>query len=201
MGLFNKYDYFRKFNVGTYVRKTHHFMSRQFRFDLSNCEARSYDWWVFVLRIGDTVYFNNISYSMQTRGHQNMAWNILSCELVGSGLKVKTLYIKEGFQDLNGAHIRMAQEIAVLRTAIARPRSRKKANKRRYENIESLEKRMVEIRKLEPSFTETIYNNSLARAIAEDAYNIELQQRRLDRIPKYKRVADRLIESTLSVGY
>lgn len=109
-------------STGNYVKSRHHYESGRFSFDLTNCEARSYDWWVFVLRVGNVIYVNHASYSMQTSKHQDMADNILSAEMPSRhGLKVQYVCYREGLQDLRGAINNMRHEIDQLVTAIHNP--------------------------------------------------------------------------------
>jgi len=132
--------------VGSYCKRDHEFKSSQFAFDMNTCSAYSYDWWQFVKRVGNTIYFNNARYSMQTDLHQNMAWNILICERPELyGIKVKTVYYREGLNHLDSAIRNLEYQIKELKEAIARPRSRKKTNADRIKRIESLKAEIKEV--------------------------------------------------------
>lgn len=39
-------------------------------FDADKIEAFSYDWWQFVTKVDDIIFFNEYKYSISTQGHQ-----------------------------------------------------------------------------------------------------------------------------------
>jgi len=141
-------------HTGRYVQRDNEFKSMRFTFNLNTCEAYSYDWWLFVKRVDHTIYFNNASYSMETSKHQEMAMNILALEQPKKhGLKVKTVYIKEGLNHLDRAIINRLHEIETLKAKIAAPRTHKKTNAWRVERIKEVEKDIAEIKEMQKLFT------------------------------------------------
>lgn len=154
-----------QYSVGAYIQRDHKFKTKQFEFDALTCEATSYGWWVFVLKIGDTIYFNNARYSMQTDKHQDMASNILeNSDIKSHGLKQKTLFIKEGLNHLNQAIKNRVFEITKLKLAIAKPRSWKSTNAWRKLQIKSLRAEIALYYKLLPKFEEQLSLNGRLRS-------------------------------------
>ncbi len=167
-------------SVGTYIHSRNSFESKQFKFNLNTCEAVSYDWWVFVLKVGNTIYFNDASYSMQTSGHQYMARNILKNEMPERfGIKVKNVYIREGLNKLDLAIKNREFRIEQLREAIASPRSWKSTNHKRREEIKTLEATIKEYKRLMPIFNSQIASNQAKLESISDIQTAESRKKTL----------------------
>lgn len=139
--------------TGKYKSRAHKYETSQFEFDLNTCEAYSYGWWQFVKRVKNTIYVNDYSYSKQTDMHQAMAENILMCELPElHGLKIKRVSIAEGLNRLDRAISNRNFEIIQLKGLIAKPRSQTKANANRLKQIKQLEKKILELKKMQSIF-------------------------------------------------
>lgn len=135
---------------GSYKVRSHKYESGQFEFDLTTCEAWSYGWWQFVQRVGNTIYFNDSSYSSQTDLHQAMAKNILLCEAPEEfGLRVKYVYVREGLNNMNRAIENQKYEIRKLEEKISNPRSQKKLLKYRLSELKRLKRKLLDLYKLQ----------------------------------------------------
>lgn len=165
----HNYDW-SEFAVGNYRRGSNAFMTKRFYFDLDTCVATSYDWWVFVLRVGNTIYLNDASYSMQTRMHQHMAHNILKIELPKRfGLKIEKLDVREGLNHLDQAVKNREFEIEQLLGAIKKPRSWKSTNDTRRARIQELKQDIKLYKRLIPKFDAQFEKN---RAIKNQLTNM-----------------------------
>lgn len=173
----SKYQW-AEFSMGTYVKRDRVYKTERFEFDLDLCTAYSYEWWMFVIRVGNTIYVNAARYSMQTDAHQHMAKNIIECsEPERHGLKVVSVYYREGLNHLDTAIRNMRFEITQLTQAIAKPRSRKATNANRRERIKDLKARIVETKKLMRIIDKQITRNAELKA----AKNTEQYERKFKR--------------------
>lgn len=179
-GMFKRIDgyYTRKtYGVGDYNARQGTFSSKQFSFDLEQCEAYSYDWWLFVLRVGDVIYFNNAHYSMQTHTHQNMAKNILAAECPEQfGIKVVYVYIREGLHRIGDAIDNIYGEIDTIQSRIANPKSKKATNLKRVQTIKELRAQIVEYRQLKKLIDRQLTKNYKARQRQADSKDIEVKK-------------------------
>lgn len=177
--------------TGKYVQRDNQFKSKQFTFDLDLCEAHSYGWWLFVIKVGSTIYFNNFHCSMQTGVHQEMARNILMWEGVGSryayrepkqtplfkSIQIKYVYYKEGLNHLELAVKNMRFEISQIEAAIKNPKSRKATNKIRAAHILSLKKEIKATQKLDKILTRQFKINDKIKSAKEDALYLKEEKR------------------------
>lgn len=110
--------------------------------------ATSYDWWEFTSVINGKLVFNSYNYSPSTTKHQYKVRALLN-EL---GINVDiTIHSPKGFQDcscLIESCDYYQNEIDKLNELINRPRSQKKKNIERAQEIERLEDSILEVRKL-----------------------------------------------------
>lgn len=176
--------------TGKYCRRDNQFKSKRYYFDLDTCEAYSYNWWQFVIKIGNTIYFNDPSYSMQTHLHQTMAKNVLLWEGVGTnyehknplfkGIKIVYVYYREGLNHLDNAISNMYYEIRCIKEAMANPRSLKRKNKERVKEIARLEKRIKRTRKF------------MVRVNRQKTVNEKILSQKRDRIFKAEMKRDEL---------
>jgi hypothetical protein len=173
--------------VGNYIISDNCFRTDQFHFDMDTCEATSYAWWTFVLRVGNTIYFNDASYSMQTRQHQTMAWNIIQAECPERhGIKVKTVDIRAGLNHLSREIDNCQTAIKELQEKIASPRSRKDANKKRLAYIAELKAEIEELKRLKPIFDKQIELNKEIKAQAVRVRLSEKHKQELVRVMRKK---------------
>lgn len=152
LGMFkvvDSYRFDRGGKFGDYRKSRNCFVTRKFELNMTTCEAWSYDWWQFVIKVGNTIYFNDASYSMQTRQHQRLAQNIIDAECPEQfGIRVKYVYYREGLNHLDTAIRNMQFNIQQLKEAINKPRSHRKTNKSRRERIVELKQEIKDTRKL-----------------------------------------------------
>jgi hypothetical protein len=105
-------------------------------FNPETLQAYSYDWWRFVDCINGKIVFNDYYYSSTTGKHQSKVRSLLQ----DLGIKID-LYVEcpRGFQN-DGRDESIInyylEKIKELEDAINKPRSHKKTNERRKEEIE-----------------------------------------------------------------
>lgn len=194
MGMFSNYYYGRKTEIGSFVKSRNSYESKQFKFDLDTCEAYSYDWWLFCIKIDDVIYFNDSSYSMQTSQHQRMAQNILkSAGAKEHGYKIEYVYFKEGLNHLNNSISNMEFEIHQLEEKIKSPRTRKATNQDRKQRIKFLQKRIKEAQDLKKIIDSQLEKNAEIRRAKEEAAWEKLHKaRQLARMKAEKKFQEKL---------
>lgn len=108
------------------------FKSSNVQFDPIEVFATSYSWWIMVKRINGKTVFNDYSYSVSTRKHQNKVRRTMSL----LGLKID-LFIEapQGLQSLDSALHYYESRIETLTDAINKPRTRKSTNEARQKLI------------------------------------------------------------------
>ena len=131
-----------------YYIQSNAFKTKQCSFSLHYMEAYSYRWWQFVGMAGNTVYFNDASYSMQTSVHQGLVKAVLN----KLKIKYKTVYVKAGLQAIPMEISNTRHEIQKLWQAITKPRSHAKTNKWRKQQITLLTKKIQKLQTLQRSF-------------------------------------------------
>jgi hypothetical protein len=122
--------------------KSQTFTSKRCRFNVSNMEAWSYDWWKFLECRNGKVYLNMVSYSMQTGAQQRIVRDYLDEMKV----KYKVVYVKAGLQSIGREINDLERSIDSILDDIANPRSHAKTNKARHRTIESIKNQIVRLR-------------------------------------------------------
>ena len=136
--------------TGAYKKKLNQYKTNTFEFNLNNCTAFSYNWWQFVFKYQDTIYFNNAHYSMQTYGHQRMAQNILELENAEAhGYKIKYVYVKMGLNNIDREIGNKLNDIRCIQDKMNNPNSRKKTNIDRVSSIENIRDQIVKLQELQ----------------------------------------------------
>lgn len=104
-------------------------------FNPETIEAYSYGWWRFVQEINGTVIFNQTYYSNMTVKHQHKVWSVmqsLGIEFLGIRFMKESLDGTDSFKEIIKGY---NQRIDELRAEIAKPRTQKKKNLEREEEI------------------------------------------------------------------
>ena len=114
-------------------------------FNPVTCEARSYDWWIFVSKINGLVVFNNYSYSSTTCRHQSKVRSLLSD--LGVNVDV-TIEAPEGLQRLNLAERYYSQRIASLETAMSNKGTHKAKNLERLQTQQEYRAKLAQVQVL-----------------------------------------------------
>ena len=102
-------------------------------YDPQKQEAFSYDWWRYLQNIEGHLVFNNYSYSSTTSQHQH---NLL--RIIGYKTPKITVYLRNGLNGISSIHDeieRLINENLELKKTILKPRTKKKTNFSRLENI------------------------------------------------------------------
>lgn len=126
-----------------YYPKLKIFKSSNGRNRFDGREARSYDWYVYAVKMTDgTVAEVRKSYSNTTSGHISKFWSIV-------GYKTPSIYITapQGLGNLDRARNEIAYEIKRLETELANPRNR--ARQRRLDAIANYRTELRNIDRLE----------------------------------------------------
>lgn len=139
-----------------YVQKDKRFVSKRCTFDPHNMKAYSYEWWQFLACWNGKVYFNDVSYSMQTRLHQRGVKRLLG----HLGVKYITVYVKAGLNNIQEQINGNVDRILELRAEIDNPRTKAAANKGREQYISYLERENKKLHKM-LNFKETPYKGEL----------------------------------------
>lgn len=111
-------------------------------FNPNTLDARSYNWWSFVTKVGNKVIFNNYSYSNSTRKHQSKVKSLMN-EL---GISID-FYVEapEGLQTPSwprDAIELLTYRIKNLQDAVNKKGSKKTKNQERLAEIVLLESRI-----------------------------------------------------------
>lgn len=94
--------------------------------------ALSYNWWIFVARIGGKLVFNSYSYSSSTARHQSKMRNFLRDQ----GIKIDLfIHAPDGLQKLETVIPFYLNAIKMLQAQIDKPRSRPETNRERRQII------------------------------------------------------------------
>lgn len=140
----------REFAVGRYVKRDNVHRTNRFEFDRDTCTATSYGWWVFVKKVGKTIYVNRARYSMQTDIHQDMADNILKFEQPELyGIKIVSVYYRCGLNHLDRAISDYEYWIRQHTEDMVKPRTHKLKNLWRKAEIKRLRKEIVNAKRLD----------------------------------------------------
>lgn len=111
-------------------------------FDPESERAYSYSWWRFVDRIGGRLVFNAYRYSSTTTTHQ---WCVRRY-LEEKGIKIDLeVHAPKGLQNLESCVSHYERLICDLRWKIAQKGSRKAKNAERIAEIESLQKKILDV--------------------------------------------------------
>lgn len=109
------------------------------------CRAYSYSWWRFVDKIGGKVVFNNYNYSPSTNKHQQKMRRLLDFLGIKVDLNIKS---PGGLQNLSSAVRCYELEIEALEALIKAPRTLKRKNLERKQEILGIKEKLKQIRTL-----------------------------------------------------
>ena len=115
--------------------------------DLVNTQAHSYGWWQYLKVIGDTVVFNNYSYSSTTSRHQRDCQQLLGWP--DYIMYIETSLSLSNSDCLNDAIKALEYDIKELQAASDKPRSRKSTNEQRCIDIGKAYSKIQEIKALQ----------------------------------------------------
>lgn len=91
-------------------------------FDPERCEARSFRWWPYIMKIKGKIVFNSYRYSSMTSKHQSDGRSLLK----RLGLKITyTISAPKGLTDLDSAKRHAEYHIDRLIAELSNPRNRK----------------------------------------------------------------------------
>lgn len=128
-----------------YYKRSGMYKASNVSFNPETYEAYSYDWWLFVCKIGDCIVFNNYNYSNTTSKHQSKLRSLLD-EL---GIKITcTIESPKGLQDLQSTIDYYEVVIANLHAAIDKPRSHKSTNLKRQKQVQHYQQKIEEVNQL-----------------------------------------------------
>jgi hypothetical protein len=129
----------------TYQPRLNRYKAANVIYDCNTEIATSYDWWQFTRRIGGFLIFNDYNYSNSTRNHQNkvrrLLWNL-------NHTIHYTIEAPKGLQRLDLALAHYEIKIKSLKDEIATPRSHKRKNLERLNQIKAHEGIITIIRNL-----------------------------------------------------
>jgi hypothetical protein len=129
-----------------YYKKLGLFKASNVAFYPTTLEATSYDWWVFVKRIGGKIVFNSFRYSPTTNKHQSKVRSLL--EQLGINIDFE-ISAPKGLQNLQSAIDHYEYSINALQQEIANPRSRKGKNILREQQIRDMQKQIEIVKRLQ----------------------------------------------------
>ena len=129
-------------NTMKHFKRANLLKSSTVTFDPSTTMAYSYGWWCFVKPINGLIVFNDYRYSPSTGKQQGKVRSLLDT----LGIKVD-LYVEcpEGLQDSNyleSITSHYMDKISELQAAMLKPRSQKKKNLERTEQIKIIEEKI-----------------------------------------------------------
>jgi hypothetical protein len=106
------------------MKRTGIYKGSNVTFDPNTLKAHSYNWWLFVAKIGGKVVFNNYSYSVSTSKHQSKVRGIMSKLGINIDLFVEA---PEGLDNLDNSLGYMRRRIDTLLGEISKGRESSRA--------------------------------------------------------------------------
>lgn len=128
-----------------YYKRLNVYKASNVEFDPNICAAWSYGWWKFVAVINGKVVFNDYNYSNTTLRHQYKVRRLLHDLGIEIDLVVEA---PGGLQNLDSALKYEALRIQELEEQIAKPRSHRRKNEERRQEILECITRMQAIHNL-----------------------------------------------------
>jgi hypothetical protein len=126
-----------------YSKKRARYEGSNVWFDKETMTAKSYDWWVFVARIGGLVVFNTHSYSSSTGGHQRKVRALLEQLNINIDLCIDA---PQGLQKIDEAISHQNSLIQAIEAKLVKGRANKRES--RLEAIEMYKHRAATLRAL-----------------------------------------------------
>ena len=117
-------------------------------FKVEQKEAYSYDWWCFFKVINGKNVFNNYSYSNTTNKHQSKVRHLLRDLNIEVDLWIETPKSLNSEDALKESIELYEDRIKKLNEAIKKPRSQKRKNEERREEIKDLKKLIKAVKAL-----------------------------------------------------
>ncbi len=108
-------------------------------------QAVSYDWWIFVKKIGPLTVFNSYGYSNTTRKHQAKVKTLLRELEIDIHADIES---PQGLQNLTSSETWYQVKIAAIQSAIDKPRSQAKKNLERMKQIGELQQKLKQVKHL-----------------------------------------------------
>lgn len=129
-----------------------YYSKKRSRYEISNCHfdpislrAVSYNWWLFVAKIGGKLVFNSFTYSNTTTKHQSKVKSLLR----QLGIAIDThIEAPQGLNNLDSSIKYYENQIQLLELQIAKPRSQQAKNLERQNQIEFYESKIKEVQEL-----------------------------------------------------
>jgi len=124
-------------------------------------EAYSYAWWLFVVRYKGLVIFNNTNYSMPTCGHQSKVRRVLDDLGIKIDIELNNTFKSLGrfkeHRPFDGDFVKAAIEDEIenielinknLADLIKKPRTQKRTNEKRAQQIEENKTQIEKLKKV-----------------------------------------------------
>lgn len=115
-----------------YFTRTNTYKASNVSFDANTLTALSYNWWEFVKVINGLLIFNNFNYSATTGRHQHKVRRLLGSLGIRIDIEIAAPL---GLQNINSAITYYMLNIEDLKEKIANPRSNRKKNIERQQDI------------------------------------------------------------------
>ena len=149
-----------------FFKRSNCYKASNVKFIVDENSAYSYDWWCFFRTINGVNVFNNYSYSNTTNKHQSKVRALLRELNINIDLVIETPKSLNDSSALDKSIELYEYRIKLLNEAINKPRSQKKKNEERREQIKELQTMIKTVKQLQQK-SEVISDDELIRGAIE----------------------------------